>query len=114
MRIIAATNRDLKKAIVDGTFREDLYFRLNVVNLEIPPLRDRREDIPELTRSFLEQFACQYDRPQAELAQEQASGSALSCIRSVPHRIPPAGRSWPGHRIFLILSPENDKSYPKL
>ncbi|MEJ2080507.1 MAG: sigma-54 dependent transcriptional regulator [Acidobacteriota bacterium] len=70
VRIIAATNRDLKKAIVDGTFREDLYFRLNVVNLEIPPLRDRREDIPELTRSFLEQFACQYDRPQAELSRE--------------------------------------------
>jgi transcriptional regulator with GAF, ATPase, and Fis domain len=57
IRIIAATNRDLRKAIKEGTFREDLYFRLNVVSLSMPPLRDRREDIALLTIYFLKKFS---------------------------------------------------------
>jgi len=55
-RIIAATNRDLKKEVEEGRFREDLYFRLNVANLRVPPLRDRKDDIPILVKSFIEEF----------------------------------------------------------
>jgi DNA-binding NtrC family response regulator len=61
-RIIAATNRDLDAAIRGGTFRQDLYFRLNVVQIKLPPLRERKTDIPLLVNSFLEKF-CEPDKP---------------------------------------------------
>src|SRR5438552_4130486 len=57
VRILAATNRDLEHAVAQGTFRRDLYFRLNVLSLKIPPLRERRQDIPLLTGYFLEKFS---------------------------------------------------------
>jgi DNA-binding NtrC family response regulator len=53
VRIVAATNRDLREGIAKGTFREDLYFRLNVFEVHLPPLRDRREDIPPIARALL-------------------------------------------------------------
>jgi DNA-binding NtrC family response regulator len=56
VRVIAATNQDLRKLINQGKFREDLYFRLNIVNIELPPLRNRKEDIPLLVSSFINKF----------------------------------------------------------
>ena len=60
VRVLAATNKKLKEAVLKGEFRNDLYFRLNVIKLEIPPLRDRREDIPLLCTQFLEKYRERY------------------------------------------------------
>ena len=77
IRILAATNRDLEHAVMQGSFRRDLYFRLNVLNLRIPALRERRQDIPLLIGHFLERMTradspwCRGRRP-------------LDCLRNVP------------------------------
>ena len=67
VRVIAATNKDLEKEIRANRFREDLYFRLNVIPFRVPPLRDRRDDIPQLAEYFLHEFAGEYGRPPKEL-----------------------------------------------
>ena len=82
-RVIAATNRDLKEAIVQKTFRQDLYYRLNVVHLHVPPLRERPEDIPLLAQHFLRRFATETNKKIDSISPE-----ALEAMRRY---------SWPGN-----------------
>ena len=70
VRIIAATNVDLKREMEEGHFREDLFYRLHVISIELPTLRDRREDVPLLVQHFLEKYAEENGRPALELAPE--------------------------------------------
>jgi two-component system response regulator AtoC len=70
VQVIAATNQDLDRAVADGKFRDDLFFRLNVVSINLPPLRDRRDEIPVLTEYFLKKYSVQYNRPYPEVAAE--------------------------------------------
>ena len=70
VRLIAATNRDLRAALEEGTFREDLYYRLNVVPIDIAPLRERKEDIPELANLFVSRFALDSGKPVEGISQE--------------------------------------------
>ena len=83
VRVIAATNKSLRRLVHSGAFREDLYFRLNVVRIEMPPLRERGEDIVLLAGAFLQEFAKENKRPTKSLSSE-----ALRLMRSY---------SWPGN-----------------
>jgi DNA-binding NtrC family response regulator len=80
VRVIAATNSELARMVADGTFREDLYYRLNVIPIHLPPLRDRRDDIPVLAKHFLEKFA-----PDGQM---QISQGAMRVLMAY---------SWPGN-----------------
>ncbi len=106
VRIIAVANRDLRQAVREGRFREDLYFRLNILNLNIPPLRERSEDIPLLTEFFLKQHALKYkSRKSAVFAQ-----SHLERLKKYP---------WPGNvrelesfvEKYVILNMGEDSSF---
>ena len=70
MRIIAATNRNLEEAIRRGSFREDLYYRLNVIPIHLPPLRERREDIPLLTRYFMAKYGKKMGKDVRRIAED--------------------------------------------
>lgn len=83
VRVIAATNRDLKAAVASGTFRQDLYYRLNVFPLEVPPLRERRKDIPLLVEYFLDRYARKAGKNIRSLDQK-----TLQLLQSYP---------WPGN-----------------
>ncbi len=70
VRVVSATNRDMEKAVASGQFREDLYYRLNVVTIDLPPLRERKEDIPLLTEHFLNKFAAENRKEVSHLSPE--------------------------------------------
>ena len=79
VRVIAATNRDLEQMMRQGTFREDLYYRLQVIEVHVPPLRERREEIPQLIEFFLLKFASVYHRP--AVRPSLVLQEALLCLR---------------------------------
>src|SRR6201998_1258323 len=83
VRVVGAPNRDLTAAVADGTFRQDLFYRLNVFPLEMPPLRERREDIPMLVESFIGRYA-----RRAGKTFRRVSKGTLDCLQSYP---------WPGN-----------------
>ena len=83
VRVIAATNRELRAMIVDGRFREDLFYRLNVIHLQVPSLRERRDDIPELVNHFLKRFAWNGSTPVRSINAE-----AMAAMTEYP---------WPGN-----------------
>ena len=68
VRVVAATNKDLEQAVAANQFREDLFFRLNVVSISLPPLRERREEVPILTDYFLKKYSVQYNKPCVDLS----------------------------------------------
>ena len=73
VRVIAATNKDLEEEIAKGNFREDFFYRLNVIPFYVPPLRERKEDIHLLVREFLQEFGRQYGRPRIEMSEDAIS-----------------------------------------
>jgi two-component system response regulator PilR (NtrC family) len=83
VRVIAATNRDLDKQVAENTFREDLYYRLSVIPVSVPPLRERREDIPLLVNHFLKKYA-----PAAGKSILRVNGESLGAL---------CGYDWPGN-----------------
>lgn len=70
VRIVTATNKDLEREVENGTFREDLFYRLNVVTIDLPPLRERREDIAPLIEHYLQKFSTEFGRPAREVSPE--------------------------------------------
>jgi len=103
VRVIAATNKDLEEEIARGNFREDLFYRLNVIPFYVPPLRERKEDIPLLVKEFLQQFGAEYGRPHAEMTED-----ALAALKQY---------HWPGNvrelrnlvERVLILNPKTQR-----
>jgi two-component system, NtrC family, nitrogen regulation response regulator NtrX len=103
VRVIAATNKDLEEEIARGNFREDLFYRLNVIPFFVPPLRDRKEDIPLLVKEFLQQFGAEYGRPHVEMTDD-----ALAALKQY---------HWPGNvrelrnlvERVLILNPKTQR-----
>ncbi len=105
VRVVAATNKDLKVEIQQGQFREDLFYRLNVIPFIVPPLRDRPEDIPVLARYFLKEFSAAHARTPRELSSE-----ALRVLTAYP---------WPGNvrelknlvERLVILTPDSEEGH---
>jgi two-component system nitrogen regulation response regulator NtrX len=103
VRVIAATNKDLEEEIARGNFREDLFYRLNVIPFFVPPLRDRKEDIPLLVKEFLAEFGAQYGRPRVEMSED-----ALAALKQY---------HWPGNvrelrnlvERVIILNPKSQR-----
>jgi len=130
IRIVAATNKDLKKALADGTFRQDLYYRLNVINIHLPPLAERREDIVPLVEHFIGLYSREFNKPLKRIADDARDalerydwpGNVRELSNTVerililedgelllPEHLPAAmtgGREMPGHPSPVAFGPE--------
>jgi DNA-binding NtrC family response regulator len=120
VRIIAATNRDLSRATRDGEFRDDLYYRLNVVPITVPPLRERREDIPLLADHFIGRYRCKLQKPVRGITQTALDLLAAyewpGNVRELEHSIERAAILTEGDQLdwecFAHLAPVSGKAPP--
>jgi len=110
VRVIAATNKDLEREIAEGNFREDLYYRLSVIPIHMPPLRERREDIPLLARAFLDRFRKAMEKPvegiEPETLRLLESYDWPGNVRELENTIERAVALEPGGRITPAVLPE--------
>jgi len=110
VRVVAATHRDLEAEVERGTFRRDLYYRLNVITLHLPPLRSRREDIPLLAEHFLKKHAASMGRPiesiEPAALQRLCDYDYRGNVRELENIIERAVTLEPGNRITVDLLPE--------
>jgi two-component system response regulator PilR (NtrC family) len=115
VRVIAATNKDFEKEIAEGRFREDLYYRLSVIPLQLPALRERREDIPLLARHFLERFRKTMEKP-IEGISPDAMGKLEAYewpgnVRELENTMERAVALESGHEISLRVLPDRIAGY---
>jgi two-component system response regulator PilR (NtrC family) len=116
VRIIAATNMDLRQMMEDGRFREDLFYRLHVISIELPPLRDRKDDIPLLARHFLAKYGEENRKPDLELTPDALDVMTEydwpGNVREIENVIERAVVLTPGPRIGVELIPEHVRKTP--
>jgi two-component system response regulator PilR (NtrC family) len=116
VRIIAATNCDLRQMVEDGRFREDLFYRLHVININLPPLRERKDDIPYLAQHFLEKFGAENNRSELELTPEaldlMMDYDWPGNVRELENVMERAVVLSSGHRIGPELIPDHVRTAP--
>lgn len=117
IRLVCATNRDLLKSVKDGEFREDLFYRINTIQIEVPSLRNRKEDIPQLAEFFLKKFSKKYNKQNLEISnkalQKLQSYSWPGNVRELQHAIEKAVILSDGHELqpsdfFIQISQDED------
>jgi DNA-binding NtrC family response regulator len=116
VRIIAATNVDLRRMMEEGRFREDLYYRLHVISIQLPPLRDRKDDVPLLAQHFLQKYGVENEKPSLELAPEVVDllmeYDWPGNVRELENVIERAVVLTNGNRIGMDMVPEHVRNRP--